>query len=114
MAGHDTGTVPYHSEMMSRIKQPSELRFWLLSGDSVPASRINMRKIKDVLSLKLNAQLTHRQIAAALGMSKAAVTKYQGLTAAAGLDWEFVWALTRRHWSGPARGAGAATRPCAA
>ena len=30
-----------------------------------------MRKIKDVLRLKLDAQLSHRQIAAALGMSKA-------------------------------------------
>ena len=46
-----------------------------------------MRKIKDVLRLKLDAQLSHRQIAAALGMSKAAVTKYLGLAAAAGLDW---------------------------
>jgi hypothetical protein len=29
-----------------------------------------MRKIKDVLRLKLDAQLSHRQIAAALGLSK--------------------------------------------
>jgi biotin operon repressor len=49
-----------------------------------------MRKIKDVLRLKLDAQLSHRQIAAALGMSKAAVTKYLGLAAAAGLDWSTV------------------------
>ena len=49
-----------------------------------------MRKIKDVLRLKLDAQLSHRQIAAALGMSKAAVTKYLGLAAAAGLDWAAV------------------------
>jgi transposase len=49
-----------------------------------------MRKIKDVLRLKLDAQLSHRQIAAALGLSKAAVTKYLGLAAAAGLDWEAV------------------------
>lgn len=52
-----------------------------------------MRKIKDLLRLKLNAQLSHRQIAAALGMSKAAVTKYLGLAAAAGLDWMTVQAL---------------------
>jgi transposase len=50
-----------------------------------------MRKIKDVLRLKLDAKLSHRQIAAALGISKAAVTKYLGLAAAAaGLDWASV------------------------
>jgi transposase len=49
-----------------------------------------MRKIKDVLRLKLDAQLSHRQIAAALDISKAAVAKYLGLAAAAGLDWAAV------------------------
>ena len=34
-----------------------------------------MRKIKDVLRLKLEAQLSHQQIAAALGISKGVVTK---------------------------------------
>lgn len=46
-----------------------------------------MRKIKDVLRLKLDAQLSHQQIAAALCLSKGVVTKYVGLAAAAGLDW---------------------------
>ena len=46
-----------------------------------------MRKIKDVLRLKLDAKLSHQQIAAALGISKGVVTKYVGLAAAAGLDW---------------------------
>ena len=46
-----------------------------------------MRKIKDVLRLKLDAKLSHEQIAAALGISKGVVTKYVGLAAAAGLDW---------------------------
>jgi transposase len=49
-----------------------------------------MRKIKDVLRLKLDAKLSHQQIAAALGISKGVVTKYVGLAAAAGLDWESV------------------------
>lgn len=49
-----------------------------------------MRKIKDVLRLKLEAQLSHQQIAAALGISKGVVTKYVGLAAAAGLDWNQV------------------------
>jgi len=67
-----------------------------------------MRKIKDVLRLKLDAQLSHRQIAAALGMSKAAVTKYLSLAAAAGLDWATVQgideaALERRLLVAPER-----------
>lgn len=49
-----------------------------------------MRKIKDVLRLKLDARLSHEQIAAALGISKGVVTKYVGLAAAAGLDWTAV------------------------
>ena len=49
-----------------------------------------MRKIKDVLRLKMDAKLSHQQIAAALGISKGAVTKYVGLAAAAGLDWAAV------------------------
>ncbi len=49
-----------------------------------------MRKMKDVLRLKLDAKLSHEQIAAALGISKGVVTKYVGLAAAAGLDWPAV------------------------
>jgi len=49
-----------------------------------------MRKIRDVLRLKLDAKLSHEQIAGALGISKGVVTKYVGLAAAAGLDWPAV------------------------
>ncbi|HQS60050.1 MAG: transposase [Halothiobacillus sp. 24-54-40] len=56
----------------------------------MPVPRITMRKIKDVLRLKLDARLSHQQIAAALGISKGVVTKYVGLAAAAGLDWAAV------------------------
>jgi transposase len=49
-----------------------------------------MRKIKDVLRLKLDAKLSHEQIAGALGISKGVVTKYVGLAAVAGLDWPAV------------------------
>ena len=49
-----------------------------------------MRKIKDVLRLKLDAKLSHQQIATALSLSKGVVTKYVGLAAAAGLDWATV------------------------
>jgi transposase len=52
-----------------------------------------MRKIRDVLRLKLDAGLSHQQIAAALGVSKGVVTKYVGLAAAAGLDWASVQAI---------------------
>jgi transposase len=59
---------------------------------SMPAARITMRKIKDVLRLKLDAQLSHEQIAVALRLSKGVVAKYVGLAAAAGLDWPAVQA----------------------
>lgn len=67
-----------------------------------------MRKIKDVLRLKLDAKLSHQQIAAALGISKGVVTKYVGLAAAAGLDWATVQsadesALERRLLVAPER-----------
>jgi transposase len=52
-----------------------------------------MRKIRDVLRLKLDAKMSHQQIAAALGISKGVVTKYVGLAAAAGLDWTRVQGL---------------------
>ena len=51
-----------------------------------------MRKIKDVLRLKLDAKLSHEQIATALKLSKGVVAKYVGLAAAAGLDWPAVLA----------------------
>jgi len=56
----------------------------------VPKQRMALRMIKDVIRLKWEAQLSHEQIAAALGVSKGAVTKYVGLANAAGLDWEAV------------------------
>ena len=44
-----------------------------------------MRKIKDVLRIKLDAKLSHQQIADALGLSKGVVTKYAGLGGRRGL-----------------------------
>jgi transposase len=52
-----------------------------------------MRKIKDVLRLKLEAQLSHERIAAALKISKGVVAKYIALASAAGLDWPAVQSL---------------------
>jgi hypothetical protein len=48
-----------------------------------------MRKINDVLRLKLEAGLSHDRIAAALGLSKGVVAKYASLAAA------------DRAWTGP-------------
>ncbi|MEO6354017.1 MAG: IS21 family transposase, partial [Burkholderiaceae bacterium] len=59
----------------------------------MPAPRITMRKLKEVLRLKLDAKLSHERIAAALGISKGVVAKYVGLAAAAGLDWPAVQSL---------------------
>ena len=49
-----------------------------------------MRKIRDVLRLKLEAKLSHQQIAAALDISKGVVTKYVALAKAASLDWTLI------------------------
>lgn len=53
----------------------------------MPAHRMNMRMIKDVLRLKFDGSFSHDRIAAVLGISKGVVTKYVGLAGAAGLDW---------------------------
>ena len=59
----------------------------------MPASRINMRKLKDALRLKLEGGQSHQTIAAALGLSKGVVTKYVSLAAAAALDWPAIAAM---------------------
>ncbi len=46
-----------------------------------------MRKIRDVVRLKLEAKLSHQQIADALDISKGVVTKYVTLAKTANLDW---------------------------
>ena len=55
--------------------------------------RINMRKIRDVLRLKLETKLSHERTAAALNLSKGVVAKYVTLANAAGLDWAQTQAL---------------------
>lgn len=59
----------------------------------MPAQRVGLRMIKDVIRLKWEARLSHEKIAAALGISKGAVHKYLTLAGACGLDWDKV-----RHW----------------
>jgi len=46
--------------------------------------------IKDIIRLKWDGELSYEQIGAALAVSKGVVTKYVGLAAAAGLNWETV------------------------
>ena len=52
-----------------------------------------MRKIKEVIRLKFEADLSHERIAAATGVSKGAVTKYLQRAREAGLDWPLPEAL---------------------
>lgn len=59
-----------------------------------------MRKFEDVLRLKLDARLSHDQIATSLGISKGAVSKYVGKAAAAGLDHRSADERARPPWSG--------------
>lgn len=53
----------------------------------MPAKRKPMRKIKEVLRLKLEAGLSHDRIVAATGVSKGSVTDYLKRAHAAGLSW---------------------------
>ncbi len=53
----------------------------------MPAKRSAMRKIKEVLRLKFEAQLSHQRIAAATGLSKGAVSKYVRRAVQKGLGW---------------------------
>jgi hypothetical protein len=53
-----------------------------------------MRKLKDVLRLKLVGGQSHQEIATALGIAKGSVTKYTGLAASAGLDWGAIDAMS--------------------
>jgi len=52
-----------------------------------------MRKIRDVLRLKLETRLSHERTAAALNISKGVVTKYVNLATTANLDWAQIQAL---------------------
>ena len=62
----------------------------------MPAQRVGLRMIKDVIRLKWEARLSHDKIATALGISKGAVQKYVALASAAKLDWDEV-----RDWDEP-------------
>jgi hypothetical protein len=65
-----------------------------------------MRKIRDVLRLKLEAKLSHQQIAAALDLSKGVVTKYATLAKTANLDWAQIQQLDLPRFHGQFRDSG--------
>ncbi len=53
----------------------------------MPAVRSSMRKIKEVLRLKFDADLSCRQIAASLKLSVGVISKYTKAAEEAGLSW---------------------------
>jgi transposase len=53
----------------------------------MPTKRLSMRRIRDLLRLKYAQKLSEREIAAALGISKGAVSGYLSRARAAGLSW---------------------------
>lgn len=53
----------------------------------MPAKRSDMRKIKEVLRLKFDARLSHERIAAAIGVSKGAVSNYVQRAIEKSLGW---------------------------
>jgi len=53
----------------------------------VPKERLPMRKIKDLLRLKFQQRLSHRQIAASLGIAVSSVHEYLQRAAAAQVTW---------------------------
>jgi DNA-binding MarR family transcriptional regulator len=53
----------------------------------MPATRLAMRQIKDVLRLKWGQGLSQRQIAHSLGISRPAVAEYLPRAEQAGLSW---------------------------
>lgn len=54
----------------------------------MPAERIVMRRIRELLRLKYECGLSHERIARALGLSKGVIAKYVGLAHQAGLSWQ--------------------------
>lgn len=53
----------------------------------MPAKEVSMRKIRELLRLHFNVQLSQHQIAASLGLSVGVVNKYIHLAKSAGLSW---------------------------
>ena len=55
----------------------------------MPAERVTMRKIKDILRLKWACGLSNRQVAASCGVARSTVAETLYRAKAAGLSWPF-------------------------
>ena len=60
----------------------------------MPAERLSMRRIRDLLRLTFEIGLSNRQAAASLGLSKGAVSLYLRRARTAGLSWPLAEELT--------------------
>ena len=62
----------------------------------MPATRLTMRKIREVLRLKFDCRLTKRQIAKSCAIARSTVSEYLRRFAASGLNWPLSPADRRR------------------
>ena len=53
----------------------------------MPARRVNVRKIREILRLSSESRLSQRQIASCCGISKTTVSEYLERAQRIGLDW---------------------------
>ncbi len=60
----------------------------------MPSERISMRKLKEIMRLKFESGLSHRQIAGSINISAGTVSRYVALITAAGLNWPLPEGLT--------------------
>ena len=59
----------------------------------MPAERLSMRQIREVLRLRFASKLPQRAIAKSLGLSQGAVSSYLSRARAAGVSWPLAEAL---------------------
>ena len=55
----------------------------------MPAPRLSMRKVREVLRLRHVTKLTVRQIAEATGVARSSIVDYLARAEGAGLSWPF-------------------------
>jgi transposase len=65
-----------------------------LPGDEVATERLSMRKTREVLRLKFEVGLSHREVATSLGLSPGTVGKTLSRLESSGLTWEAAQALS--------------------
>ncbi len=64
MIGHDAGTASQSVvTVLRRTSIQGSKLLGFLAGEAMPAKRMDLRMIKDVLRLKLDARLSHERIA---------------------------------------------------